>query len=133
MDKQQQTFEKFKGAVEKLNGEVTAYITKNKLQDLPPFNKLQNKETIGVIYRADQLHMEKLSGFRSKYFGLSAFLIQLRSETANRVLIREIDDNVKFLEKKEEMLKNLAFEAKDRVRFYQNIIYLVSNLSYGDF
>ena len=133
MDKQQQTFEQFQNVVEKLNVEVTTYVTNTKLQELPPFAKLQNKETIGVIYRADQLHSEKLSGFRSKYFGLSAFLLKLRTETANRSLLRDIDETVKYLDKKEEMLKNLSFEAKDRVKFYQNVIYLVSNMNYGDF
>ncbi len=133
MDKQQQTFEAFQKASDQLNDEVNNYIKDNKLQDLPPFAKLQDKETIGTLYRADQVRNETLSGYRSKYLGLSAFLLKLKADTVNRVLIREIDDAVKYLEKKEEMLKNMSFEAKDRVKFYQNIIYLIANMGYGDY
>ena len=126
-------FEQAKLVIENFNEEVTKYTTKNKLAKLPPFSELQNKESIGNIYRDDQIYYETLSGFRSKYFGMSAFFLKLKTETNDRVLTRKIDDMTVYLDKKLSMLANMVFESKDRVKFYQNVIYLVANMSYGDF
>jgi len=126
-------FEQAKLVIENFNEEVTKYTTKNKLAKLPPFSELQNKESIGNIYRDDQIYYETLSGFRSKYFGMSAFFLKLKTETNDRVLTRKIDDMAAYLDKKLSMLANMVFESKDRVKFYQNVIYLVANMSYGDY
>jgi hypothetical protein len=126
-------FEQAKVVIENFNEEVTKYTTKNKLAKLPPFSELQNKESIGNIYRDDQIYYETLSGFRSKYFGMSAFFLKLKTETNDRVLTRKIDDMAAYLDKKLSMLANMVFESKDRVKFYQNVIYLVANMSYGDY
>lgn len=126
-------FTQAKAVIEKFNKEVKEYTEANSLTELPSFDRLRDKDVLGEIYREDQVYYETISAYRSKYFGLDSFLLKLKSNTNDRVLIREIDEMIKYVGKKEEMLRSMSYTAKDRIKFYQNIIYLVANLSYGDF
>jgi hypothetical protein len=126
-------FNQSKKVIADFNEQVKDYTSKNSLNELPAFDELQKKEVIGDIYREDQVYYETISDFRSKYFGLESFFIKMRSETSDRVLVREIDEMIKYVSKKEEMLRSLSYTAKDRIKFYQNVIYLVANMTYGDF
>lgn len=122
-----------KEVIEQLNNESGLFISNNKLSDLPPFSKLQNKEKIGEIYRNDQRFYENVSTFKAKYVGMSAYLNKLKSETSDRVVMRGIEELMDHISKKIEMLNITLSSAQSRIKFYQTIVYLISNMTYGDF
>lgn len=126
-------FEQASSVIEKFNKEVSDYIDTHSLSELPPFEKLQKKEEIGTIYRNDQNYYESITDYKSKYFGMSAFFSKLKTETNDRVLSRKIDETISYVDKKVEMLSTMGFRAQSRIKFYQNVIYLVANMSYGDY
>ena len=126
-------FEQANKVLEKFNSEVSEFIESKKLTELEPFNKLQDKNIMGDVYRKDQYYYEQITDFKSKYFGISSFLSKLKTETTDRILIRDIDKLVDYVNKKLDMLTTLSFRAQSRVKFYQNIIYLIANMSYGDY
>lgn len=115
------------------NTEVGTYTTKNKLSDLPAYSKLQTKEVIGSLYRDDQKYFETLSAYKANYFGIKAFFIKQKNESTDRVLTREIEAVEKLIDEKIKFLDTLVSTAKQRVKFYETIIYLVTNMSYGDY
>ena len=126
-------FEQAEKVIEKFNKEVSDYIDSHALSELPPFEKLQRKEQIGTIYRDDQKYYETITDYKSKYFGMSAFFLKLKSEINDRVLSRKIDEAISYVDKKAETLTTMGFRAQSRIKFYQNVIYLVANMSYGDY
>ena len=113
--------------------DVKKYTKENKLSILPPYNELRDKDAIGIIYRADQVYYETLNDFRTKYNGVIAILTNYKVDNTNRVLTRQIEGLITIANAEVETLKNMIFTAKDRLKFYQNIMYLISNMSFGDF
>ena len=115
------------------NTEVGSYTAKNKLRDLPEYSKLQTKEVIGSLYRDDQKHFEVLSAYKANYFGIKSFFLKQKAENTDRVMTREIEAIEKVIDEKIKFLDVLVSAAKQRVKFYETVIYLVTNMSYGDY
>ena len=127
------SLENAKETLNNFNLEVAAYTAKNKLSILPEYAKLQTKEVIGSLYRNDQKYFETLSVYKANYYGIKSFFVKQKSENSDRILMREIESIEKIIDEKIKFLDTLVSTAKQRVKFYETIIYLITNMSYGDY
>lgn len=126
-------FETAKETSDKFDKSVMKYLSENELSKLPSFNKLQTKETIGEIYRNDQSHFEKVSGLKAKYFSLISYFTALKLDNMDRVERTKIDSYIDYLSKQISAVDVYVSQAKQRVKFLESVIYLVSNMTYGDY
>lgn len=124
---------KAKEVLERFHKEVAEFIANNKMNELPEYKKLQDKNVIGSLYRNDQVYFEKLSTFKANYFGIKSFFIKEGVAISDRIITKEIEAIEKLIDEKIKYLDALVVSAKQRVKFYEDIIYLVSNMSYGDY
>ena len=115
------------------NTEVAKFTANNKLSELPAYVELQKKHVIGALYRSDQKYFETLSTYKANYFGIKSFFIKERSTITDRNVLRDLDSVEKLIDEKIKYLDTLVSAAKQRVKFFENVIYLVANMSYGDF
>lgn len=128
------SFENANRILENFNEEVTAFIKDNDLSDIPEYSKLQTKEAIGGIYRHDQVYFEKVSSFKSNYFGINSFFLKMKTESkSDRILTKKIESVVEHIDQKIKMMDTLVSKAKQRLKFFESMIYLISNMSYGDY
>jgi len=126
-------FEKAELVIKNFETEVTAFLKENTLSELKTFNNLKDKENIGEVYRHDQWYFENISSFKTKYFSLKAYFIKEQVNNSERTLSRRIDSMLSYLEEQIKMLDLILNTAKQRIKFYENVIYLVSNFNYGNY
>jgi hypothetical protein len=126
-------FEKAKSIVDNFNSEVAIFLKENKMSELRQFSDLQTKENIGTDYRHDQWYFENISSFKAKYFSLRAYFLKLQSDNSERVLGRKIDGLLAFIDEQIKMLDITVATAKQRIKFYESVIYLVANFNYGNY
>ncbi len=126
------TYEQAYKVVEKFNDEVKDFLDENDLVVLKTYKELQDKDVIGTVYRHDQWFFENISNFKAKYFGIKGFFLKLKDGAARDVL-RKIDIMVDKVESQIKMLETMVFTARQRIRFYQDVIFIISNRSYGDY
>lgn len=127
------TFDETKEAIDVFVNQVAIFLKENKLVELKEFNKLQDKESIGVDYRHDQWYFENVSNFKAKYFSLKAYFVKMQSENSDRLLVRKVESMLTYLEEQIKMLDIVMSTAKQRIKFYESVIYLVSNFNYGNY
>jgi hypothetical protein len=113
--------------------QVADFMDKHQLEVLREYKELQNKNLIGEVYRHDQWYFENISNFKAKYFGIKSLFLKLKEENTDRSIFRKIDDSIAMVEEKIKMLETYVFTAKQRIKFYQDVIFIVSNRSYGDY
>ena len=113
--------------------EVEEWASNNNLVELKRFSELQTKEVIGSCYRDDQEYFEQLSKFKAKFFSSKNYLLSLLSKTNDRVAVRNIEKIISTIENQVKFIDTLLNKAKQRIKFYESVIYLVSNMSYGDY
>jgi hypothetical protein len=123
-------FAEYKLVIEDFNATVTDWLKANKLQGLPEYHKLQDKETLGVCYRHDQIYYEQLTEYKSTYFALSAFLTNQLLE-ADRETKRNIETLIDTINIKVKALDTKIEAGKKRLDFYKTIVYLIGNVIYG--
>lgn len=126
-------FETAKNTVESFNIEVNLFLKDNSLRQLKEFSELQDKENIGNDYRHDQWYFENISNFRAKYFSLKAYFTKWQSENSDRVLTRKVDSMQLYIDERLKMLDVILNMAKQRIKFYESVIYLISNFNYGNY
>jgi hypothetical protein len=127
------TIEKAKTILDNFIEEVSEYIKNKKLSELPSYSELQVKEKIGKLYREDQYYFEKLAGYKANFYGIKNFFAKIGLGKTDRVLNRELDAIQSSIDQRIKHLDVLVSRAKQRINFYDRIIYLVSNMSYGDY
>lgn len=116
-----------------LNSRVNQFKKEEALSELPSMKRMQSKEVIGALYRDDQIYYEKLAYFKSEYFGIKAFLYNLKKDNTGRVESRTIDLTIEFLDSRSKMIDEMLSAAKQRLKFFESSIYLISNMTYGSF
>jgi len=126
-------FEETKRIVEDFNLEVNRFVKENKLNELKEFNKLQDKESMGSDYRQAQWYFENISNFKAKYFSLKAYFTKMMSEQTERTLTRKIESTISYVDEQIKYLEIIMSSAKQRIKFYESVIYLVSNFNYGNY
>lgn len=126
------TLEQLKTALDTLDKETEQFLKNNSLVELPDFGDLYDKKLWGENYREDQNYYEQVGLIKSRYFGLKSLLIKLKNESANVKfngfvgLIERADETIRRLE-------SISFASKTRIDFYQNVMKVISNMSYGDY
>lgn len=126
-------FEKAKQIVENFEIEVQSFLKQNALSELKNFSDLQEKEKIGNDYRHDQWYFENISNFKAKYFSLRAYFTKYQSNNSDRVLSRKTETIISYVEDQLKMLDVILNMAKQRIKFYESTIYLISNFNYGNY
>jgi hypothetical protein len=126
-------FEKVKGVVDKFGEAVNEFFKDNQMSELKDFKDLQDKENIGEDYRHDQWYFENASNFKTKYFSLKAYISKNSIDSYDRVSSRKLENLVAYIDDQIKMLDNVISMAKQRIKFYESVIYLVSNFNYGNY
>lgn len=126
-------FDQSKEIVDNFTNEVTNFLKQNKMSELKQFKDLQTKENIGTDYRHDQWYFENISSFKAKYFSLKAYFLKMQSDNSERVLGRKVDSILSFIDEQIKMLDIIVGTAKQRIKFYESVIYLVANFNYGNY
>lgn len=126
-------FDHAKNVVEDFNVQVNTFLKENKLSVLKEFKSLQEKENIGNDYRHDQWFFENVSNFKAKYFSLKAFFLKMQSENSDRLLTRKVESMLTYIDEQIKYIDILMATSKQRIKFYESVIYLVSNFNYGNY
>lgn len=117
----------------KYNKEVMSWLSENELSELKNYSDFQRKDIIGKSYREDQHYFEKVSSFKTKVFSTKSYLLDLMNDNLDRIESRKAEQLLKSLDEKIKMLESLLSTSRYRIKFYESIIYLISNMTYGDF
>lgn len=119
--------------LERFISEVNTWKDTNAPQEVKQYKELKSKDTMGSVYRNDQAYYEKLSSFKSKYYSFRGVFLKIKSENNDRILARHIDSSIEQIDEQIKLLDSEMIVVRSRLKFYENIIFMVSNLSYGDF
>lgn len=112
--------------------EVNAWLQDNMLTDLPEYSKLRDKDTLGRLYRSDQIYFETIARYRANLYSLKSYYLKQRTEESVRTQ-NKFETMVDLITNEIYMINNYAEAAKNRIKFYENILYMISNMTYGDF
>lgn len=126
------TFEDAKVITESFCTEVTEWCNKNKPQELNKYSELKNKEIMGNAYRNDQNYYEKLSQFKAKFIGLRGYFLKMQG-SSDRITTRNIDTTLTVIDEQIKLLDTDMFAMRSRLKFYETIIFMIANFSFGDF
>lgn len=119
------------GVLERFISEVHEYKRLNQPEEIKQYKELLSKETMGTVYRNDQVYYEKLSSFKSKYYAFREVFLKIKSENTDRVISRHLETTLDRIEEQIKVLDSEMTVARSRLKFYENIIFMVSNVSYG--
>lgn len=123
-------FEQSSKVVEEFINETQEYLKKSKLSDLPEYSKLRDKDILGKIYTNDIQYYERLTEFKSTFYGLIAYYTK-EHLNANREEKRKIDNMIDYLTNKSKEIDTKLEAAKNRLSFYKTITYMIGNVLYG--
>jgi hypothetical protein len=126
------TFDEAKRLTETFHTEVVDWQKDNKPEELKSYKELNDKSVMGTVYRNDQAYYEKLSVFKSKYFGLRGYFLKMQSDHLDRVLSRNIELVLVYIDEQVKILDSEMTVIRQRLKFYENIIFMISNFNYGD-
>lgn len=124
------TYAEAKQVMDSYHNEAKEWLKNNDLTELPEYNKLVDKQTLGKHYRLDQIYFERLTTYKSTYFGLISFFNNL-DMTAGREEKRNIENAIVFLNNKVKELDSKIEAGRNRLQFYKTIVYMVGNVVYG--
>lgn len=124
------TYEEARKALDSFINEVNTWIKQNSLTELPEYRKLNDKVVLGTHYRTDQIYFEKITRFKSTFFGLQAFFTEMESK-ADREHKRLIDATLNQINQKIREMDTLLEAGKHRLQFYKTVVYMVGNVIYG--
>lgn len=105
----------------------------NPKTELKQYKDLKDKDTMGKVYRNDQNYYEKLSAFKSKLMGIKGYIIKLKDGNLDRVSSRSADSLIEYIDEQVKILDSEMVVMRSRLKFYENVIFMISNFSYGDF
>jgi len=120
-------------SIEEFAKQVNDFTHVNKLNDLKDFSRLQEKENIGSDYRQAQWYFENVSSFKAKYFSLKAYFTKMLAENSERTTVRKVENMLSYLDEQIKYLDIIMASAKQRIKFYESVIYLVGNFNYGNY
>lgn len=122
--------EEVRNTIHEFNREVSQYTKENVLTTLPEFYKLRDKDIFGKHYAKDQVLYEVLTGYKSNYYGLQAYLLK-QLEQAQRHEKYAIEALIDLVNMKSKELDSKLEAAKSRLNFYKTTAYIVGNVLYG--
>jgi hypothetical protein len=121
-----------KDIINKYLRDLASWIDKNDLSKLPDFESLSVAKQVGPLYRRDQQFYELVTDQKTKLLGIKALLSSF-SITAGRTeqaqvnsLLESVDSNIRTVD-------NIQAKARQRLKFYDNVFYVMGNPTYGDY
>ena len=121
-----------KDIINKYLRDLASWIDKNDLSKLPDFESLSVAKQAGPLYRRDQQFYELVTDQKTKLLGIKALLSSF-SITAGRTeqaqvnsLLESVDSNIRTVD-------NIQAKARQRLKFYDNLFYVMGNPTYGDY
>lgn len=111
---------------------LASWVDKNDLGQLPDFEDLKDAKTAGSAYRRDQLFYERVTDQKTKLLGIKALLTSF-SVTASRTEQSMISSTLDAVESNTRTIDNLQGKARQRLKFYDTLFYVVGNPTYGDY
>lgn len=126
-------FEEFIETLQDFSLGIIQFTTENTLKPLPAYQDLTNKETMGIEYRNAQalyeLYASQEKRVLASFAYLNVFSLQETSWSKEDTL-KKAD---KLLRDLRSLLNSEMLAIRERLRYYQNTQYLVSNFNYGDY
>lgn len=124
------TIEEIRLVIDNLSKEVNDFLKNNQLSELPEFSKLKDKDVFGSLYAHDQVLFEVVSGYKSSYYGLQAYLAK-RIEQAIRSDRYGFEALMSTISAKSKEIDSRLEAIKSRLTFYKTISYMIGNVLYG--
>lgn len=124
------TYKDAKKVLDEYHEEAKEWLRNNNLTELPEYSKLMDKQVLGTHYRLDQIYFERLTTYKSTYFGLISFFNTL-DITASREDKRNIENAIVFLNNKVKELDSRIEAGRNRLQFYKTVVYMIGNVVYG--
>lgn len=124
--------EQGKQVLEQFNKEVMEWLDKHKISKLPAYESLRDKETFGNSYRTDQHYYEQVANFRAQYFALKGYFSKIKSQLPPRAS-GSLDDVLSYISDQLKMVDTYTEIARQRIKFYDSLAYVISNMSFGDY
>ena len=120
-------FEEFIETLQDFSLGIIQFATENTLKPLPAYQDLTNKETMGIEYRNAQALYELYASQEKRVLASFAYLnvFSLQETSWSK------EDTLKKADKS--LLNSEMLAIRERLRYYQNTQYLVSNFNYGDY
>lgn len=122
--------EKTKETITKYLSTLSAWISTEKLEELPSFDILNNARKAGDFYKRDQEFFESVADHKTKLLGIRALLMTL-TINADRVTSSSINSMLETVEHYVRLADNVQAKAKQRLKFYDNVFYVFGNPTYG--
>ncbi len=126
------TFKELKQVSGEFNKKMSEWIRDNSLTELLDYKHLNNKDRIGKNYRHDQWYYEYVSNLKSKLIGIKSLLMKMKDKS-NRVELNDINKYSDYIDNRIKELESLIFTSRQRISFYQDMIKLISNFTYGEY
>ena len=112
--------------------QAEAWLKDNQLAPIPEFDSLRDKDVYGSNYRAALVFYETIARFKADYFSLRGYFSKLKSETPPR-LSKSFDDTLALVAEHLKLVDTYVDMAKQRIKFYDSVSYVLSNMTYGEF
>lgn len=126
------TIDELKQAFNNYIPELNEWITGNKLTEIKNYKDYKDSETWGSHYRNDQKYFEAVSSHKNIIFGVISYaeMIKLGGDRGTKL---EAENLISGLENELKRLDNLLFTARERLRFYENIMRVMGNVTWGSY
>lgn len=102
------------------------------LTTLKDYDEYRAPEVWGENYKKDQRYFEEISNNKNMVYGVISLTQQLK-ELGDRVVKTKADAFLETLNVDMRRLDNLLFTARERLKFYENIMRVMGNISWGSY
>lgn len=115
--------------------ETNEWLDTHSLVKLPEFKQLGNKDIWGESYRLDQLYYESVSEIKDKAYGVKRLLLDIIADsytnaTSKGLRIRA-EKQLEIVENDLWRIDGILTKARTRIKFYEQISYVIGNVTYG--
>lgn len=126
------TFDEAKQVLDDYIEELNLWFKENKPLETPTYNQLLSKDVWGTSYQKDLKYFKDISEIKSKLFALKTYFTKMKSEAPaafykkHDVVLSYIDDKIKDVD-------NRLFTVREQLIYYQTVIKVIMNFSFGDY
>ena len=111
---------------------MDAWFLDHGLTKIRDYKEYHNPQVWGQDYKSDQHYFEEISRNKNMVFGVMSLTQQLK-ETGDRATKIQADGFIQVLEVDFKRLDNLLFTARERLKFYENIMRVMGNITWGSY
>lgn len=112
--------------------ELNQWQQSNKLTKIKDYKDYHNPQVWGQDYKNDQHYFESVSSYKNLVFGLISVTERTKAD-GDRVIKTKADSLLSELDIELKKLDNLLFTARERLKFYENIMRVMGNITWGSY